>query len=110
MESARVALRHGSGEQIMSTEPTFVTPDIRHASFLIAKGFKFLGAEDGTGRLRCSFGCSPEEAGTYFGQNDSVSARLLFQAWRDLRDLIDDHRGGGSAGNRSRADAHRQAR
>lgn len=89
----------------MSDKPTFVTPDIRHASFLLARGFPLLGAEDGIGRLRFAFACSAEEAATYFGQDDSVSARLLFQAWRHLRNLIDDHRNDGSTTmNRSMTD------
>lgn len=90
----------------MNTAPPFCTSDLRHAVFLLARGFPFLGAEDGDGRVRFYFQCSPQEAGTYFGPDDRVSARQLFSAWTSLRTLIDEHRSGGSQ-NRSRtANAH----
>lgn len=92
----------------MSDKPTFETPDIRHGCFVMARGARFLGAEDGTGRLCFRFECSPEEAAAYFG-DDTVSARALFQAWKHLRDVIDSYRGGSTSMNRSRAPDGRPA-
>ncbi|MGH7409164.1 MAG: hypothetical protein ACREKF_14300, partial [Candidatus Methylomirabilales bacterium] len=88
-------------EQSMTIEPAFSTSDLRHAVFLLARGFPFLGADNGTGRVRFHFQCSPQEAGTYFGPDDRVSARQLFSAWTSLRTLIDEHRNDASQ-NRSR--------
>jgi hypothetical protein len=89
--------------------PTFETCDIRHGSWIMARGKRYLDASDGTGRLTFRFDCSPEEAAGYFGSDDTVSARALFQSWKFLRDVIDNYRGGSTTKNRSRTDAYRPA-
>lgn len=94
----------------MDTGPAFTTTDVRHAAFLLARGYELLGHDDGTGRLRFSFACSPRDAGAYFSPDDRVSARQLFTAWRHLRNLIDDYRNGGSRTRSRTDDTHRPAR
>lgn len=91
---------------IMSDKPTFETTDIRLGSWLIARGFTYLGYNDGTGKLRFRFSCTPEQAGLYHGPDDTVSARRLFAAWRQLRDDVDSYH----STNRSVRDAYRPAR
>ena len=86
------------------SNPTYTTSDLRHACFLLARGFPFLGADSGDGRVKFSFACSTQDAGLYFSPDDAVSARQLFSAWHSLRTLIDDARAGPNK-NRSRDNA-----
>lgn len=89
----------------MSSRSPFSTSDLRHACFLLAKGFSFLGADTDNGRVKFSFGCSPEEARVYFTPADEVSCGRLFSAWKSLRSIIDEHRGNRSP-NKSMDKAH----
>jgi len=93
----------------MNMRPTFATSDLRHAAFLLARGFQFLGPDTGNGRVKFSFACSQEEASTYFTPEDTVSCRHLFAAWHSLRTLIDDVRNGASSPNKNRNDSHARA-
>ncbi len=76
----------------MTTQARFTTADLRHSAFLLARGFSLVDVDRSNGRLRFVINCSPEEAEKYFGPDDRVSCRLLFAAWKRLRDLIDEQR------------------
>lgn len=76
----------------MSSRSPFTTSDLRHATYLLAKGHPFLGADTDNGRVKFAFACSPEEARVYFTPADEVSCGRLFSAWKALRTIIDEHR------------------
>jgi hypothetical protein len=71
------------------SSPRFETSDLRHAVFLLAKGFPLTDTSCSKGRVAFVFACSPEDARPYLGGDDRVSARALFAAWQTLRTLCD---------------------
>ncbi len=63
--------------------------DLQLASYLLARGFRLLRTEGPERRKTFVFAEVPEEVTfAYYGGQDAVSARLLFDAHRNLRGLV----------------------
>lgn len=64
------------------------TPDLRLASFLTARGHPLLTTEPNGRRIVFVIDAPEEAVRTFYGEQDTVSAKRLFECWRSLRDLI----------------------
>ncbi len=69
------------------------TPDLRLASFLIARGHPLLDTEDDGRRVVFVIDAPESEVRAFYGPQDGVSAKRLFESWRSLRTLIESGRG-----------------
>lgn len=65
------------------------TPDLRLASFLLARGHPLLETESNGHRLLFVIEAPEAEVRAFYGHDDVVSAKRLFESWRSLRNLID---------------------
>jgi len=66
------------------------TPDLQLAAFLVARGHPFIRTEPSGPRKLFFLIDAPESAvRAYYGQDDLVSAKRLFESWRSLRTIID---------------------
>jgi hypothetical protein len=66
------------------------TSHLHLAVFLTARGFPLLHTESNGGpRISFIIDAPEAEARAFYGPNDSVSAKRLFEQWRALRNLID---------------------
>ncbi len=66
------------------------TPDLRLAVFLTARGYPLLRTEsNGQNRVHFVIEAPEAEIRAYYGPDDQVSAKRLFEQWRALRSLID---------------------
>ena len=62
--------------------------DLQLASYLLARGYKFLRAEGSTHKRVFIFAGVPEtEVFSFYSGDDQVSARSLFDAYRNLKGL-----------------------
>ena len=64
------------------------TPDLRLASFLIARGHPLLYTENEGHRTTFVIDCPEGEVRAFYGPQDTVSAKRLFESWRSLRTLV----------------------
>jgi hypothetical protein len=66
------------------------TSDLQLAAFLLARGHPLIRTEQNGPRKLLFLIAAPEsERQAYYGQDDLVSAKRLFESWRSLRGLID---------------------
>jgi hypothetical protein len=65
------------------------TPDLRLASFLTARGFPLVETERNGRRITFIIDAPESESRAFYGPEDAVSAKRLFESWRSLRNLID---------------------
>ena len=77
-----------------TNETSYSTCELETAAFLLARGFPLLSSTRENGKTRFTLRASHTDALCYWHGEDSVSARALFSAWRSLRALISEHRGG----------------
>jgi hypothetical protein len=65
------------------------TPDMQLAAYLLTSGYPLLRVEGDTKRRVFVFDQCPEEVRLpYYQGRDTVSARKLFSAYRDLKSLV----------------------
>ncbi len=62
--------------------------DLQLAAYLIARGYRVLGVDGPPNRRVLEINVGPEEVMGYYGGDDKISARLLFNAYRDIRGLV----------------------
>ncbi len=66
------------------------TPDLRLASFLLARGLELTNIEwNGEGRAYFLIDAHEGLEHEFWGPKDQISAKRLFESWRYLRRLID---------------------
>ncbi len=66
------------------------TADLRLAVFLTARDRPLLGTEpNGQNRIHFIIDASEADVRAYYGPDDQVSCKRLFQQWSALRSLID---------------------
>ncbi len=74
----------------MST--TTRTSDLKLASFLIARGHPLLRTEPNGQRIIFVIDAPEAAVRLFYGPEDTVSAKRLFESWRSLRDLLSEVR------------------
>jgi len=69
--------------------PAFKTSDLQLSAFLVALGHKLTGVEGPRGRREFVFDAQAEaDRFAYFSDTREVSPRKLFNAYRDLKNVL----------------------
>ena len=69
--------------------PVFKTSDLQLSAFLVTVGHKLIGVEGPRGRREFVFDAQAEvDRFGYFSDSKEVSPRKLFNAYRDLKNVL----------------------
>ncbi|MBI3989761.1 MAG: hypothetical protein HY347_09110 [candidate division NC10 bacterium] len=79
-------------EKTMNPPQEIRVSDLQLAAYLLARGFKLLRAEGSPSRVTFIFeAVSDEVVFSYYRGEDQISARSLFNTYRDLKGLTVQH-------------------
>jgi hypothetical protein len=66
--------------------------DLKLASYLLACGHPLISTEPKGRRIIFVIDAPEEAVRSFYGAQDAVSAKRLFESWRSLRDLLPEGR------------------
>ncbi len=66
--------------------------DLKLASYPIARGHPLISTEPNGRRVVFVIDAPEEAVRSFYGAEDAVSAKRLFESWRSLRDLLPEAR------------------